>query len=199
MSPEQVTILFGTLSTAVSGIIGVLMWMARRDMGRLQVRLAEVEAKRENARADDANMAIALQLATHLATTLSPLRESIDKLALASDGIVERNRALFEDKAKQMALVTERRDQQQGAIIERLDRQQKQLEDLTKEVKVSDLPTSLRGEISKLVLLASNIGADVKSVLNEIKKQVQPPEPGEGPSPAPETTEKPSEEKEGTP
>lgn len=195
MTPEQVTILFGILSSCISGIIGIFMALARRDLGRLQVRLAEVEAKRENARADDANMAIALQLATHLATTLSPLRESIDKLAIASDGIVEKNRALFEDKAKQMALVTERRDQQQGAIIERLDRQQKQLEDLTKEVKVSDLPTSLRGEISKLVLLASNIGADVKSVLSEIKKQVQPPEPGEvSKSPEPEKSEEKASE-----
>ena len=195
MTPEQVTILFGILSSCISCIIGIFMALARRDLGRLQVRLAEVEAKRENARADDANMAIALQLATHLATTLSPLRESIDKLAIASDGIVEKNRALFEDKAKQMALVTERRDQQQGAIIERLDRQQKQLEDLTKEVKVSDLPTSLRGEISKLVLLASNIGADVKSVLSEIKKQVQPPEPGEvSKSPEPEKSEEKASE-----
>jgi hypothetical protein len=207
MTTEQVTVLFGILSTGISGIIGVLMALARRDMGRLQVRLAEVEAKRENARADDANMAIALQLATHLATTLSPLRESIDRLTSASEGVVEKSRVMFEDTAKTMSAVTARRDQerqedrefrdrQQGEILERLDRQQKQLEDLTKEVKVSDLPASLRGEISKLVLLASNIGADVKSVLSEFRKQAQTPDPGDvRKDPEPEKSEEVKEEK----
>lgn len=211
MTTEQVTLLLGLLSTFVSGAVGIILTLIRRDMGRVQVRLAEVEAKRENARADDANMATALQLATLLATTLNPLKVAIENLTTASNQVLEKNDsylALFSEKANQMHAVTERRDrersedlqhhdQQHGEIIERLDRQQVQLETITREIKVRDLPPEVRGDIARLVLLISNMGADVKSVLDDVKQIIRDtPEPGEvSKDPGPEISEQTSEEK----
>jgi len=184
-------------------ILGWVLWQQQKGNQGHEVRIADMESKRENARADDANMATALQLATLLATTLNPLKEAIDNLTASSDRVLEKNDnylALFTQKADEMHAVTVRRDQEREAdrthhdaqhqeIINRLERQQKQLEILTKEVKVRDLPPQTRGEISRLVLLASNIGADVKTILKNTQG------PGESNAPEPEVTEVINEEK----
>jgi hypothetical protein len=203
MTTEQFTLLLGILSTVVSGGVGIILALIRRDMGRVQVRLLEVEAKRENARADDTNMAMALQLATTIAATLEPVRNSMNDMVSMARQLMDQNAGfvnLFVQKTDEMRDVTTRRDQQLAEhrqtgeqhhreLLDRLDRQQEQLETITKVVQVRDLPPEVRGKIAELVLLASNISADVK----ELRRF---PEPGEAiSSPEPESNEVTSAEK----
>lgn len=195
MSNEQLTVLLGLASTLVSGVIGIILALIRREMGRVRVRLAEVESRRENSRADDANIAMALQLATTIAVTMEPVRKSIDDMVSMASRLMEQNSESlrqFIEKTNEMRTVTARRDlqwtehrqtgeQYHQELLERLDRQQQQLETITKEVKVRDLPASVRTEIAQLVLLASNISADVKELrgLSALTAAANSPEPGE--------------------
>jgi hypothetical protein len=195
LTAEHITLILSIFSILANGIIVLLLERSKRATNRqladMEQRRLDADAARENATRDDQNLSTTLMLtstlASTMANTLQPLKTSFEKMLQLSEQLLEqstRNFEAFLARADAMHAVVERRDQEAAAdrqahqerheeLLARLDQQHRQIEALTKKVGVCDLPTDVRGDITRLVLLATTIGDDVKQLLHGAQ------EPGE--------------------
>jgi hypothetical protein len=129
-----------------------------------QTLIVAADARRESVLAREAN------------------QEALEKAVTQTLAAHTETHTILQAAAGEMRETVERRHAEYLELIARMERQQQQLDELTKKVRVSDLPIEIRGDIARLMLLVSNIGADVKTLLRGKS------EPGESVAPAPETT-----------
>ena len=141
-----------------------------------------------NSERDDRNVSAALTLTTTIISMFQPLTVTLEGIAsIVKDGKNERvdlSQKLVRASVT-MADVTRRRDAEHQEIIARMNQHQNRLDKIAKDITVlTDLPT-LRGETAKLLLLATEMSRDVKSLL----LQPQANEPGEHQESKPESSE----------
>ena len=93
----------------INGVFGLLMWQQRKGAARIDVRLAEIEADREETRGDAATTTGVITLATTLAQMFEPMRKAVENLASVVTQSVTINEALMQ-RADEMHLVVEQRN-----------------------------------------------------------------------------------------
>lgn len=206
--------LIGLLQVAIGGALAFLQYRAEQRAKQrseaFQLRLAEIESRGQDAKLDGENVGNALALVSAVVATFEPLKTYLENLANRVDskhdetqklvaGAAQENRLAhqvqidrFDQASTVMAQVTQRRDNQHAEIIARLNKHNEQIEALSKKISVASIQTEMRGDITKLILLATGISDDVKALLprpdNEPGEARQPeaevstitPTPGEG-------------------
>jgi hypothetical protein len=183
------------MTLITSGVVGgIVTYYTRRDTNRVKVRLAEIEAAKEETRGDTATASGLLTVATTAIQMLEPLRKTLENVAAATTQAVEAVNTLMA-RTDEMHQVVDRRDKefQQDRetsatryqdIVTRLNTQQTAIEEVTKQITISTDESMLRSEISKIVLRSDEIVRLVTMLLLHN-------EPGE----AKEVTPEPSVEK----
>ncbi len=161
------------LTLITSGVVsGVLTYFIRRDANRMKVALAKINAEREETRGDSATTTGLLAVLSTAIQMLEPFRKTLENVAATTTQAVVAVNAVV-DRADEMRQVVERRDQETVAdrkirddhhqtILERLDAQQNMIAAITKQITVATDENTLRHEISKAVLLITEMARDVK-------------------------------------
>lgn len=196
----------GLLQVIIGGMLAFIQYQAEQRAKQrseaFQVRLAEIETRGHDAKLDGENVGNALALVSAVVTTFEPVKTFLQNLAERVDvkhdetqrivtSAAQENRLAhqlqlekFDQTAGVMADVTQRRDTQHAEIIDRLNRHNEQIEELTKKIALASIQTEMRGDITRLIFLATGISADVKALIP--KSEI---EPGEGKQPVPESSD----------
>lgn len=202
MTETTIITLIPTIITAIVALLsGVVTLYTRRDSNQMKVRLAEIDASREETRGDAATTSGAITLATAVVATFEPIRLTLENVAKITSQSVEAVAVLVQ-QANEMHQVVERRDKETqqdretattryGDIVARLDKYQDQLDNIAKEVTINTDENTLRHQFSIALLLIKEIGTDTKKLI--ARDQDQKSEPGESQTPsanaAPEVSE----------
>ncbi len=176
----------------------IVLLLGRRNQQHMQLRLAEIETRGQDAKLDGENVNTALSLVATVVAAFESFKTFQEKLVERVDvkhdetqkvvaGAAQENRLAhqvqldrFDQAASTMASVTKRRDGQYSEIIKRLDKQNSQIEVLSKKISLASIQTEIRGDIIKLVQLTTDISDGVKMLLPRAD------EPGEAKQPEPE-------------
>ena len=159
-----------------------------------------------NAERDDQNTSNAIALASAVVTTFQPVQTALEKLIerinVTHDetqqivtGAAQESRLAhqvqlkkFEAANETMTTVSTRRDEQYSDIVRRLETQQQQLADLSKKIAVASIQENMRGDITRLVFLATGIRDDFNLLIPKITIS----QPGESKKPTPEAIQEKS-------
>jgi len=151
------------------------------------------------------NVADGIKVQREISVALVDLRLKIDTDTAITAGQIEVNRELAANVRTlntyvtqtdaRMTAVTEARVQWQktlsadvGSVMTRLEKQQGDIDRIAKQITTATSGNDLRHEVSKLLLIVTEMARDVKNL-------IPAPEPGESVTSAPEASEVISQEK----